>query len=348
MFVSFRSMKIAILSDHLDGHYNQSVGIAEILKDSLELSYTIIDVKLKNNFFRGFKYKFIKNLAKNLNERNIKIILSFFEVIDLTEYDLLISTGGKLTVLNAALAKKYNIKNIHNGSLRGIPNEYFSANVLLGEGVEKNSSNIKTILPPNRFNPLKHLKTSNKVLFLIGGDGSGYKYKKKDFFKLCDQIIKYSHDSGKTPLVVTSRRTKKSHEQLIKEYLQDYLDAQSVWFHSGMGRTNLSNVFKLVDEIFVTEDSSSMIAESISSGLHVYTIAPNRVKKNKDYLEMLYRYERQGFIKRLTFDTAFINYTNKSILSSKYKKIINAKHMLKIQILSKLNKLTLTRDTKIA
>ena len=27
-----------------------------------------------------------------------------------------------------------------------------------------------------------------------------------------------------------------------------------------------------------------MIAESISSGLHVYTIAPKRVKKNKDYL----------------------------------------------------------------
>ncbi len=85
-------MKIAILSDNLDGHYNQSIGIAEILKDSLELSYTIIDVKLKNNFLRGLKYKLIKNLSRNLNESNIKKILSFFEVIDLTEFDLLIST----------------------------------------------------------------------------------------------------------------------------------------------------------------------------------------------------------------------------------------------------------------
>ena len=341
-------MKIAILSDNLDGHYNQSIGIAEILKDSLELSYTIIDVKLKNNFLRGLKYKLIKNLSRNLNESNIKIILSFFEVIDLTEFDLLISTGGKLTVLNAALAKKYNIKNIHNGSLRGIPDGYFSANLLLGEGFEKNSNNIKTILPPNRFNPLKHLRTNNKVLFLIGGDGSGYKYKKKDFFKLFNQIIKYSHDSGKTPIIVTSRRTKKSHEQLIKEYLHDYLDSNSVWFHSGIGRTNLSNIFKLVDEIFVTEDSSSMIAESISSGLHVYTIAPKRVKKNKDYLEMLYKYERMGFIKRLNFDSTFNKYTNRSIMSDKYKKIINAKHLLKVQILAKLNKLVLTKNIKIS
>ena len=100
-----------------------------------------------------------------------------------------------------------------------------------------------------------------------------YKYKKEDFFELCQQIIKYTNDSGKIPVIVTSRRTKKSHELLIKDYLQDYLDDKSVWFHSGLGRINLLNVFKLVDEIFVTEDSSSMISESISSGLNVFTIA---------------------------------------------------------------------------
>ena len=344
-------MKVTILSDGLDGHISQSLGIVEILQDSLQLSYTTVDVKLKNTFLRGLKYSYIQNLSKNLTNRNINTILSFFEEIDLTECDLLISTGAKLTVLNAALAKKYSIKNINNGYLRGVSDEYFSANLVLEENIRKKktkiSSNIPIILPPNRFNPFKHSGIKNKVLFLIGGNGSGYKYKKKDIYELSKQIIKYSRDSGKTPLIVTSRRTKESHEQLIKEHLEDYLDVRSVWFNSGIGRTNLSNIFKLVDEIFVTEDSSSMIAESISSGLHVYTIAPNRQKKNKDYLEMLYRYERMGFIKRLNFDTTFNNYTNKSTLSAKYKKIINAKHLLKIQILKKLNKLVLTKNLKI-
>ena len=339
-------MKVKILSDGLDGHVNQSLGIVEILQDSLQLSYTTVDVKLKNTFLRGLKYRYIKNLSKNLTNRNINTILSFFEEIDLTECDLLISTGGKLTVLNAALAKKYNIKNINNGSLRGVSDKYFSANLVLGEGDGKTHTNIETILPPNKFNPFKHIRKKNKVLFLIGGNGSGYKYKKKDIYELSKQIIKYSRDSGKTPLIVTSRRTKQSHEQLLKEHLQKYLDIKSVWFHSGTGRTDLSNIFKLVDEIFVTEDSSSMIAESISSGLEVYTIAPKRQKKNKDYLEMLYRYERMGFIKRLNFDTTFINYTNKSILSDKYDKIVNAKHLLKVQILAKLDKLVLTKDIK--
>ena len=130
-------MKVTILSDGLDGHINQSFGIVEILQDSLQLSYTTVDVKLKNIFLRGLKYNYIKNLSKNLTNRNINTILSFFEEIDLTECDLLISTGAKLTVLNAALAKKYSIKNINNGSLRGVSDEYFSANLVLGENIRK-------------------------------------------------------------------------------------------------------------------------------------------------------------------------------------------------------------------
>ena len=130
-------MKVTILSDGLDGHINQSLGIVEILQDSLQLSYTTINVKLKNTFLRGLKYSYIKNLSKNLTDKNINTILSFFEEIDLKECDLLISTGGKLTVLNAALAKKYNIKNINNGSLRGVSDEYFSANLVLEENIRK-------------------------------------------------------------------------------------------------------------------------------------------------------------------------------------------------------------------
>ena len=332
-------MKVAILSDGLDGHINQSIGIAELLGESTNSTYKIIDVKLKYSLFRGLQYIYIKRLSKKLTVRNIKIILSFFKKIDLSEYELIISTGGKITVFNAAVSKKYNKKNIHNGSLRGVSSNYFSVNLI---SVDKNKNkyfDIETILPPNRFSPFKQVRKKNESLFLIGGNGSGYKYKKKDFFELCQQIIKYTNDSGKIPVIVTSRRTKKSHELLIKDYLQDYLDDKSVWFHSGLGRINLLNVFKLVDEIFVTEDSSSMISESISSGLHVFTIAPARVKKNKDHLNMLYRYERMGFIKRLNFNSTFINYTANPVLSGKRRKIKNLQRMLKIQILHKLNKL---------
>ena len=335
-------MKVAILSDGLDGHINQSIGIAEMLKESVKSSYKVIDVKLKYSLFRGLQYIYIKNLSKRLTDRHIEIILSFFKKIDLSDYELIISTGGKLSVFNAAVSKKYNKKNIHNGSLRGIPSAYFSVSLAL-KTKNNNSSNIETILPPNRFSPIKHNRKKNKSLFLIGGNGSGYKYKKEDFFELCQQIKKYSIDSGKIPVIVTSRRTKKSHELLIKDYLKDYRDDKSVWFHSGLGKINLSNVFKLVDEIFVTEDSTSMISESISSGLSVFTIAPKRVKKDKDHLKILYRYERMGFIKRLNFDSTYIDHAANPILSGKRRKILSIKRTLKVQILHKLSKLYPTK-----
>ena len=334
-------MKVAILSDGLDGHINQSIGIAEMLKESVKSSYKVIDVKLKYSLFRGLQYIYIKNLSKRLTDRHIEIILSFFKKIDLSDYELIISTGGKLSVFNAAVSKKYNKKNIHNGSLRGIPSAYFSVSLALK--TKNNNSNIETILPPNRFSPIKHNRKKNKSLFLIGGNGSGYKYKKEDFFELCQQIKKYSIDSGKIPVIVTSRRTKKSHELLIKDYLKDYRDDKSVWFHSGLGKINLSNVFKLVDEIFVTEDSTSMISESISSGLRVFTIAPKRVKKDKDHLKKLYRYERMGFIKRLNFDSTYIDHAANPILSGKRRKILSIKRTLKVQILHKLSKLCPTK-----
>ncbi len=338
-------MKVAILSDGLDGHINQSIGIAEMLKESVKSSYKVIDVKLKYSLFRGLQYIYIKNLSKRLTDRHIEIILSFFKKIDLSDYELIISTGGKLSVFNAAVSKKYNKKNIHNGSLRGIPSAYFSVSLAL-KTKNNNSSNIETILPPNRFSPIKHNRKKNKSLFLIGGNGSGYKYKKEDFFELCQQIKKYSIDSGKIPVIVTSRRTKKSHELLIKDYLKDYRDDKSVWFHSGLGKINLSNVFKLVDEIFVTEDSASMISESISSGLRVFTIAPKRVKKDKDHLKILYRYERMGFIKRLNFDSTYIDHAANPILSGKRRKILSIKRTLKVQILHKLSKLCPTKIPK--
>ena len=334
-------MKVAILSDGLDGHINQSIGIAEMLKESVKSSYKVIDVKLKYSLFRGLQYIYIKNLSKRLTDRHIEIILSFFKKIDLSDYELIISTGGKLSVFNAAVSKKYNKKNIHNGSLRGIPSAYFSVSLALK--TKSNNSNIETILPPNRFSPIKHNRKKNKSLFLIGGNGSGYKYKKEDFFELCQQIKKYSIDSGKIPVIVTSRRTKKSHELLIKDYLKDYRDDKSVWFHSGLGKINLSNVFKLVDEIFVTEDSTSMISESISSGLRVFTIAPKRVKKDKGHLKILYRYERMGFIKRLNFDSTYIDHAANPILSGKRRKILSIKRTLKVQILHKLSKLCPTK-----
>ena len=71
-------MKAVILSDGLDGHFNQSIGVAEMLKGTILTSYKIIDVKLKHTFFRGLVHSYIKILSKKLNKQKYKYNFKFF------------------------------------------------------------------------------------------------------------------------------------------------------------------------------------------------------------------------------------------------------------------------------
>ena len=46
--------------------------------------------------------------------------------------------------------------------------------------ISTEANGIFALIPPNKYMPIKLKKRKNKALFLIGGNGSGYKIKKKD------------------------------------------------------------------------------------------------------------------------------------------------------------------------
>lgn len=327
------SMKVAILSDQINGHLNQSLGIIKLLESDYEVNVEIINIRLKNHYLRSIHQFILKHLGNNLNKKNAEKIISFYKPFEFKDFDLIVSTGGKLAALNAALAKKYSIYNIQNGSLRGNPTTNYSANIV--DQISTEANGIFALIPPNKYMPIKLKKRKNKALFLIGGNGSGYKIKKKDINVLCFSIEKFVKEGGLQPIIITSRRTKKSHERIMKDNLFHLLDQQSVWFNDDRKSTDLNRYFEKSELIFVTEDSSMMIAESISSGLPVNTIAPIRRKKSRQHTEMLQRYEIQGFIKRLNFSSDFHGEAKK--IASGYEKIMNIKLDLKMKIFEKIN-----------
>jgi len=70
--------------------------------------------------------------------------------------------------------------------------------------------------------------------------------------------------------------------------------------------------FGLSDSIFVTEESSSMISEAISSQKNVYTIGTSEAKPDKRYLKILNKFEINNLITRInSFDYSLNdNYTS--------------------------------------
>ena len=71
-------MRILILSDGIPGHFNQSIGIAKILSEEIEVVYEVVESKLKFNALRSISMQLQKLLVINLNLFKANLILSFF------------------------------------------------------------------------------------------------------------------------------------------------------------------------------------------------------------------------------------------------------------------------------
>ena len=71
-------MKVAILSDQINGHLNQSLGIITLLESDYEVNVEIINIRLKNHYLRSIHQFILKHLGNNLNKKNAEKIISFY------------------------------------------------------------------------------------------------------------------------------------------------------------------------------------------------------------------------------------------------------------------------------
>ena len=323
-------MKVGILSDGKPGHLNQSYGIANILAEDLEIDLITINLSLKNPLFKPFLRFYQRFLCQDFNEINADKIVNLFQPIAVSDFDLLIATGGNTAYISASLGKKYNIKVIQIGSVKGIDLKNYSAHITV-EPKDKSPNNIVTALAPTRYKPIDTLNRDkkNKVLFLIGGDGSGYKYSLNDWGKLINNIKNLKDESNVSPIIVTSRRTSKAHEEYLYRSSLSFADSSSKWFHKGNSNVDLSALFNQVDNIFVTEESSMMITEAISSGLPVCTLYPKSIKSPQSFRDQISKLKSINFINSIPFSSELTqnasnnNLKIKEIRKSLKEKIIN-------------------------
>jgi mitochondrial fission protein ELM1 len=328
-------MRILILSDGIPGHFNQSLGIVKILSEEIKIDYEIIESKLKYKLLRSFLMQLQKLLSMNFNLINAKIILGLFHKIDLTKFDLIVSTGKKVSYHSASLSLVSGIKNIHAGTIKNIDMKFYSAHIT-GTPNNKSPNNIVTTIPPTRFKPIENkINLENKLaLFLIGGDGAGYSYDLNDWNMLTNNIEYIFDKDNIRPIIVTSRRTNKAHEQFLFNKLNHLADNDSIWFHKEKTKLNLEQLFIKASFIFVTEESATMTAEAISSGLPVTTLYPDNLNMKHNFLSHIRKYEKMRFIRRLNLSKNLASYNNDITISEA---VIQIRDELKQNILEKIN-----------
>ena len=177
---------ILIISDGIPGHFNQSKGVAALLANRHSSSIKIIDLQFKSYSLRGFITVFSRFLMKLPSPLTAKIISVLYSNISTSELDLIIAAGGKTAPYTAALKILRQVPVIQLGSPRGLHSSLFNALVTV-ERYYEDSSNIIATITPNLYSPIICSKAANEkglnehVLFLIGGNGTGYSYEARDW-----------------------------------------------------------------------------------------------------------------------------------------------------------------------
>lgn len=302
-------MKIRIchLSEGVAGHDGQVLGVIKTLRDAgYDVLTKTVSVRWKIHLLRGLLRLISRKLSKYPNFISTKLILFCYKFSSVNEVDVIISGGANLAPLNLAISKTLKVKNIHLSTPRDWKISDFSAYITSSK-VSSSPSNLVPEIVPNQFDPktCKDLGTkfiSEKgiegikfSLLVLGGDGIGYTYTKKEWIEILDNFSSYCESKESSPLFITSRRTPKEIEDLIKHR---YDVSMSVLFHSEKARGKFDHLLYIADDIFVTEDSSTMISEAVSSGKKVASIFPQNIKAPDKYLQIIKKYESLGFIER--------------------------------------------------
>ena len=302
-------MKIRIchLSEGVAGHDGQVLGVIKTLRDAgCDVSTKTVSVRWKIHFLRGLLRLLSRKLSKYPNFISRKLILFCYKFASVNEVDVIISGGANLAPLNLAISKTLKVKNIHLSTPRDWKISDFSAYITSSK-VSTSPSNLVPEIVPNQFDPKTCKELGTKFisekgiegikfsLLVLGGDGIGYTYTKREWIEIIDNFSSFCETKESNPLFITSRRTPKEIENLIKERFEVSI---SVLFHSEKARGKFDHLLYIAHDIFVTEDSSTMISEAISSGKKVASIFPQNIKAPEKYSQIIMKYESLGFIER--------------------------------------------------
>mgnify|MGYP000225718733 FL=1 len=329
-------MNILVIKDDKPGHYNQTEGLVLILKEIYSNSnIEYIDIEIKNKISRKI-LRFLLNRFPNLFKdiKSFRYLKYFYKKFSIPKIkpDLIISTGGNTSNLNAWLALAYyDSKNLLNGALRGLKEELFTyvttvidlgyKNQIILDVAPNTITKEKLLEKSIEFSKLHNLDMNQKYYsLLIGGDGAGYKYNDKFYDDLINFVEKVSKEENIKWLITTSRRTPLTVENKLEEKLKNY----SSYFVSYNKKEEkvLLPFFGLSEAIFVTEESSSMISEAVCTSKSVYTIGVQNSNPDKNYRTILDKFVKHNFITRIHLETFEIKDKKVDNISS-IKRILN-------------------------
>ena len=245
------------LVDGKAGHDKQSLALVENLKNQARCKIFNINIQNITNPFLAIIFKKY-NLDKGL-----------------INPDIAIGAGHKTHLYLLAIKRCFGAK-IVVIMKPSLPLKFFDLCVIpKHDGVKSGSNVFITNTPLVSFN-LNKKKKENMALFLIGGPSKHYYWDSK---RVLEQIKNISKQfKFKKLLITTSRRTP---IEFINEFNKSKIKNIKLYEHTKIMNDWLDKNIIKVKNIWVTNDSYSMLIEAIASGAYTDILELKMKKKSK-------------------------------------------------------------------
>lgn len=290
-----KPLTVWLLSDGAPGHLSQSRGIVDALATRRTVELTTVDLTVRSTL-----WKRLGRLAlPRIRDAAAWLQRIYGMAPPAGTPDLIVSSGANTLLANALLARLHHVPNAYSGTLKGYdPAAFDCVFSVVPLGVACNHVLPLPPVPGELARPLPApADRETLVAVLVGGNGAGYVFEDADWRVLADGLGALARRRGARLLLSTSRRTGPAAEAVLRASIPAALLADAVWWSQAPRRV-MRDFLAAAQAIVVTEDSLSMVAESIYSGRPVLSVSPAVAQANANDSAALRGYVERGLLAR--------------------------------------------------
>lgn len=263
-----RSLSILIIHDNRAGHLNPSLGICEQLEGHFSVA---IQEQICPNI-KKWQISLLKKLSWHPKLFDKFTSLTYPPVKANIKADLIVCSGMPNLLYALSISIKNNIPLYYAGDTRKANNLLITRTIT---ALKQDIATKQLILPTP---PVRKMFTdlqlttpnSNTALLTLGGPTTEHPFQQSDYIKLIHSFVAFCKKNNLTGLITNSRRTPN-----LESVWNELKDNVHIKLHLTQNENSkkLNELIQISRYIFVTEDSTSMLAEAIQSGRHVSSIS---------------------------------------------------------------------------
>jgi uncharacterized protein len=314
-------MLVWVIDPGHPGELNQCLGVAKALTRHAAGRTEVIKLKLRNkrlrsaftaalylNAFSGSRHRWLVTMLYRL--------LFAGPQLDGAKPDVTVSTLGRGEMPALFLRQFLGSRAIHIGAPTRTSSKNFdliirmptqNMDVLDAPTVTLDIAPTPILLDDADFtSPLIERwrrQASRLCAVLIGGDGSGYKYRPDEWRTLADELARLASEQNIGIILTTSRRTGPVAENAFRTNAALGQSLVHAGWYGQASPGTIRDFLAAADFVICTEESRSMISDAIAAGKLVYTVSPSHAHpREARLLELLASQESAKRIKRIRLD----------------------------------------------